>query len=258
MFTAACVLLLARDGAISLEDPVARYVPDVPAVDDNATIEQFLNHTSGIGNFIQAMPVLPHPWPSLSYDDIMGMARLQGRLGRAGERFDYNNTDVVVLATALRARRGPAVCRPAGGARAAAARHARHVRGRRRWLVARTHGARLLRAEPGVLGSADRRQHAARLLDRLGGRQHRLVARRHAALGAMPGGRVQCARVAGTRTSRPASPTPAPASRSGSCRAPMVAAWKAGPGADARSGVIAAPSSAITRARSSSRARASR
>ena len=98
MFTAACVLLLARDGAISLGHPVARYVPDVPAVDDSATIEQFLNHTSGIGNFIQAMPVLPHPWPSLSYDDIMGMARLQGRLGRAGERFDYNNTDVVVLA----------------------------------------------------------------------------------------------------------------------------------------------------------------
>jgi CubicO group peptidase (beta-lactamase class C family) len=97
MFTAACVLLLARDGAIRLEDPVARHVPDVPAVDDSATIAQFLNHTSGIGNFIQAMPVLPYPWPTLSYDDIMGLARLQGRLSRAGERFDYNNTDVVVL-----------------------------------------------------------------------------------------------------------------------------------------------------------------
>jgi CubicO group peptidase (beta-lactamase class C family) len=98
MFTAACVLLLARDGAIRLDDTVARYVPDVPAVDDSATIEQFLNHTSGIGNFIQAMPVLPYPWPTMSYDDILGLARLQGRLCRAGERFDYNNTDVVVLA----------------------------------------------------------------------------------------------------------------------------------------------------------------
>src|SRR5512138_2851754 len=37
MFTAACVLLLARDGAISLDDPVSRYVPDVPAVDPGAT-----------------------------------------------------------------------------------------------------------------------------------------------------------------------------------------------------------------------------
>jgi D-alanyl-D-alanine carboxypeptidase len=97
MFTAACVLLLARDGAISLEDPVSRYVPDVPAVDDDATIEQYLNHTSGIGNFIQAMAVLPYPWPEMSYEEIMGLARLQGRQSRAGAAFAYNNTDVVVL-----------------------------------------------------------------------------------------------------------------------------------------------------------------
>jgi D-alanyl-D-alanine carboxypeptidase len=97
MFTAVCVLLLAREGAISLQDPVSRHVPDVPAVDDDATVEQYLNHTSGIGNFIQAMAVLPHPWPCLSYDDLMGLARLQGRQSRAGAAFAYNNTDVVVL-----------------------------------------------------------------------------------------------------------------------------------------------------------------
>jgi CubicO group peptidase (beta-lactamase class C family) len=98
MLTAACVLLLARDGAISLEDPVSKYVPDVPAVDEDATVAQFLNHTSGIGNFIHAMTVLPHPWPRMSYDDLMALARLHGRQFRAGERLDYNNTDVVVLA----------------------------------------------------------------------------------------------------------------------------------------------------------------
>src|SRR5262245_60232928 len=38
MLTAACVLLLAREGAISLEDPVSKYVPDVPAVDGDATV----------------------------------------------------------------------------------------------------------------------------------------------------------------------------------------------------------------------------
>ena len=30
MFTAACVLLLAHEKAISLDDPVSKYVPDVP------------------------------------------------------------------------------------------------------------------------------------------------------------------------------------------------------------------------------------
>lgn len=98
MLTAACVLLLVREGAISLDDPVSKYVPDVPAVDEDATIAQFLNHTSGIGNFIHAMTVLPHPWPRMSYDDLMALARMHGRQFRAGERLDYNNTDVVVLA----------------------------------------------------------------------------------------------------------------------------------------------------------------
>jgi D-alanyl-D-alanine carboxypeptidase len=98
MLTAACVLLLAGEGATSLDDPVAMYVPDVPAVDEDATIAQFLNHTSGIGNFIHAMTVLPHPWPRMSYEDLMALARMHGRQFRAGERLDYNNTDVVVLA----------------------------------------------------------------------------------------------------------------------------------------------------------------
>lgn len=98
MFTAACVLLLAREGAIALGDPVTRYVPDAPAVDADATIAQFLNHTSGIGNFIHALTVLPFPWPRMSYADLMALAKMHGRQFRAGARLDYNNTDVVVLA----------------------------------------------------------------------------------------------------------------------------------------------------------------
>jgi D-alanyl-D-alanine carboxypeptidase len=98
MFTAACVLLLARDGAIKLDNPVSRYVPDVPAVDPDATIAQFLNHTSGIGNFIHALTGLPYPWPKMSYEDLLALARMHGRQFRAGERLEYNNTDVIVLA----------------------------------------------------------------------------------------------------------------------------------------------------------------
>ena len=98
MFTAACVLLLARDGAIKLDDAVSRYVANLPAVDPDATIAQFLNHTSGIGNFIHALTVLPYPWPRMSYEDLLALARMHGRQFRAGERLEYNNTDVIVLA----------------------------------------------------------------------------------------------------------------------------------------------------------------
>jgi D-alanyl-D-alanine carboxypeptidase len=98
LFTAMLVHQLVREGKLSFDDPVARYLPDVPAVDREATIGQFLNHTSGIGNFIHALTTLAWPWPVMSYDDLMALARMHGRQSAPGARFDYNNTDVVVLA----------------------------------------------------------------------------------------------------------------------------------------------------------------
>ena len=47
-FTAAAVLLLARDGKLSLDDPVRKYIPEVPAYDHPITIRQMLMHMSGL------------------------------------------------------------------------------------------------------------------------------------------------------------------------------------------------------------------
>jgi CubicO group peptidase (beta-lactamase class C family) len=46
-FTAAAVLLLARDGKLSLDDPIRKYVPEVPDYGTPITIRQMLQHTSG-------------------------------------------------------------------------------------------------------------------------------------------------------------------------------------------------------------------
>ena len=47
-FTAAAVLLLARDGKLSLDDPVRRYIPELPDYAAHITIRQMLQHTSGL------------------------------------------------------------------------------------------------------------------------------------------------------------------------------------------------------------------
>src|SRR5439155_18563815 len=72
-FTAAAVLLLARDGKLSLDDPVRKYIPEVPDYDAPLTVRHMLNHTSGLrdwGNVAQiggrggrgrAPPPPPHP-----------------------------------------------------------------------------------------------------------------------------------------------------------------------------------------------------
>ena len=47
-FTAMAVLLLARDGKLSLDDTVRKYIPEVPELGAPVTIRQMLQHTSGL------------------------------------------------------------------------------------------------------------------------------------------------------------------------------------------------------------------
>jgi len=54
-FTAAAILLLAEDGKLSLDDRVAKHLPQFPA-DDPTTIRQLLNHTSGIVDYVGREP----------------------------------------------------------------------------------------------------------------------------------------------------------------------------------------------------------
>ena len=49
-FTAAAILLLAEDGKLSLDDPLARFLPDFPRAAD-LPLRRMLNHTSGLGNY---------------------------------------------------------------------------------------------------------------------------------------------------------------------------------------------------------------
>lgn len=99
MFTAASILLLAKESKLDLGDAVGKHLDNVPAVGEGATIAQMLNHTSGIGNCVRPLGMtLPYPWPQFSYDDLMALARTQGKRSEPGERLEYNNTDMMVLA----------------------------------------------------------------------------------------------------------------------------------------------------------------
>src|SRR5262245_23428967 len=50
-FTAACIALLAEDGAISLDDDIRRHVPEMPEYGRPITVRQLVHHTSGIRDY---------------------------------------------------------------------------------------------------------------------------------------------------------------------------------------------------------------
>lgn len=47
-FTAAALVLLQQDGKLSLDDPVRKYIPELPDYGSLLTIRHLLNHTSGL------------------------------------------------------------------------------------------------------------------------------------------------------------------------------------------------------------------
>jgi len=55
-FTAASILLLAEDGKLSLDDPVRRWLPSLPAAADAVTLRQLLSHTSGLLDYEDYVP----------------------------------------------------------------------------------------------------------------------------------------------------------------------------------------------------------
>src|ERR1035438_2809315 len=57
--TAVCIAILADEGKLSFDDPLAKYLPEFAAP---VTLRQVLTHTSGIGEMTQPAPHPTSPW----------------------------------------------------------------------------------------------------------------------------------------------------------------------------------------------------
>lgn len=54
-FTAAALVLLQQDGKLNLDDPVRKYIPELPDYDKPITIRHLLNHTAGLRDWGSVM-----------------------------------------------------------------------------------------------------------------------------------------------------------------------------------------------------------
>jgi CubicO group peptidase (beta-lactamase class C family) len=105
-FTAAAVLLLADRGALSVEDPVGRWLGDGPAAWDPITIHHLLSHTAGLPHW-GALTGLDgtRPVAAAELPRIFAAATL---LSPPGQRHAYSSPGYVLLAHVIeRAARQP-------------------------------------------------------------------------------------------------------------------------------------------------------
>lgn len=100
-FTAAAVVLLAEEGKVSLDDPVRRYVPELPDLGTPITIRQLVHHTSGLRDQWELLNFSGWRYSQdlITDDDVMSLVKRQQALNFApGSRYAYSNTGYTLLA----------------------------------------------------------------------------------------------------------------------------------------------------------------
>lgn len=99
-FTATAILLLADDGKLSLDDPLARHVPGLPAWAETVTVAQLMHQTSGIPDYIGLLEDAGYEYsdPTTQEQAVQTLASVPELQFEPGSQFDYSNSNYLLLA----------------------------------------------------------------------------------------------------------------------------------------------------------------
>jgi CubicO group peptidase (beta-lactamase class C family) len=98
-FTAASILLLEKQGKLSVNDDVRKYIPELPDYGPKITILHLLNHTSGLRDYLTLMDLAGINTDSVTTDeDALQIITRQKALNFApGSDWLYSNTGFFLL-----------------------------------------------------------------------------------------------------------------------------------------------------------------
>ena len=132
--TSAVILLLAQEGKLSLDDPVTKYIPDVPN-GDNITIAQLLEMRSGLYSFTDSPAIISSldndPTKVWTPQELLDIAFAQPPNFAPGADYEYSNTNYVLLGLIIEKLDGQAAGHGLRGPVVQAARYDGHVVPRR-------------------------------------------------------------------------------------------------------------------------------
>jgi CubicO group peptidase (beta-lactamase class C family) len=104
-FTAAAILMLAQDGKISLDDPVRKYLPELPDLGGPITLRQLLHHTSGLRDQWELLTLAGwrYSLDLITDADILALLSRQKALNFApGSKHLYSNSGYTLLAQVVK------------------------------------------------------------------------------------------------------------------------------------------------------------
>jgi CubicO group peptidase (beta-lactamase class C family) len=99
-FTAFSILLLEREGKLSLDDDVRKYVPELQALEPTVTLRHLMLHTSGLRDYLTLWALAgmkTENWTTQE-DAVRLVARQRRGNFAAGSEWLYSNTGYLLLA----------------------------------------------------------------------------------------------------------------------------------------------------------------
>jgi CubicO group peptidase (beta-lactamase class C family) len=94
-FTALAVQLLAAEGKLSLDDPVRKYIPELPDYKVPLTIRHMLTHTSGLRDWgsVAGIAGAPRTTRAYTHGHVLDIVSRQKALNfTPGDHYSYSNT----------------------------------------------------------------------------------------------------------------------------------------------------------------------
>jgi peptidoglycan/LPS O-acetylase OafA/YrhL/CubicO group peptidase (beta-lactamase class C family) len=102
LFTAVAALQLVEEGAISLDEPVETWLPGLLPNGGRITVRHLLQHTSGLYDYLEDRRFVGEayadPGRQWAPEELVAYASRFPARSAPGERWDYSNTNFVVLA----------------------------------------------------------------------------------------------------------------------------------------------------------------
>ncbi|HEV2728298.1 MAG TPA: serine hydrolase domain-containing protein, partial [Solirubrobacterales bacterium] len=109
-FSGAVALNLVREGKLGLEDTIAQRLGGMPAAWSQVTVRQMLNHTSGLPDYTKSKGFIRQaendPRGFVSPLEVIGWVRAEPLEFAPGSRYEYSNTDNIVVGLIVEAITG--------------------------------------------------------------------------------------------------------------------------------------------------------
>ena len=107
-FTAFSIILLARQGKLNLDDDIHKWLPWFPDLKEKITIQNLLNHTSGIRDQWQLLAISGTRLDDvITQDQIIKILSKQQALNfKPGDKYSYSNSGFTMLSEIVKAVSG--------------------------------------------------------------------------------------------------------------------------------------------------------